>query len=39
MYFEWGKPTTNEVSVQVCDSDEDDDEEEYDEGKSDQLNL
>lgn len=25
VYFEWGKPTTNEVSVQVSDSDEDDD--------------
>lgn len=25
VYFEWGKPTTSEVSVQVSDSDEDDD--------------
>lgn len=33
VYFEWGKPTTNEVSVMVCDSDDDDEEEEYDEGK------
>lgn len=31
VYFEWGKPTSSEVSVQVCDSDDDDDEED-DEG-------
>lgn len=31
VYFEWGKPTSNEVQVQVCDS-EDDEEEDDDEG-------
>lgn len=28
VYFEWGKPTTNEVSVIVCESDDDDEDDE-----------
>lgn len=40
VYFEWGKPISNEVQVQVCDS-EDDEEEDDDEGLSNfsQLNI
>lgn len=26
VFFEWGKPSSNEVQVQVCDSEDDDDE-------------
>lgn len=32
VYFEWGKPASNEVQVQVCDSEDDEDEDGDDEG-------